>query len=623
MSCLLPPLRWFLVLLLIGPLLAGCEWLDRFDDPETRINTALPPDSGVQAARQRLLSHTADRPELQQAFESRWATRLRTRAVLCRRDYQPSWRDSDTDIRMRLSGSECFVEFDRSLERWIGFQRVQMVLSLPALRTAPAELPLLISHREHITHLVPAAQASVALLQGSRGFDLVDLGTGKALFSESASSSRPVMTLSPNGRVFSQTAGGRVALRTAEGGETLVELPDADAVLWLNPHALLVQNNSSSTGQRGLRLLDLASGEETPVPGQNTYAGRLIAPVPGTADRFTLLLAQGAEQIELSNASGRYEARLRNEVRSDSGGGFGLNTGGMTADGRRWVDGHQGLRLLNLDTLELQERSFLPARLTYAWPTADPDKFVLSLATPSGNGITSVVEPYVYSESAGTLAKLERGRGQRLQYVGSIRRLVALEGLNLRYLDAELPTEAPLPVDTLLSRFADEINQRRLAAAFAPAAATGSGPGGLAAGGQPTALQVQLRDAVVEGVGVYEGMGASQGGGGRPRMPGHVIVRVKRSAAPIALVLASYEPVRWRIVPEPGARLAAVLVSSHHPSTVDGAGTARVYQMGQGYAYQRQSAEFIKLQRATQEWTGKPFSVFQGSYNGGQFSVGG
>lgn len=618
--------RWILTCFLVGPLLTGCELTERFANPEARINAAVPPGSGVQAARQRLLSELADQPALVQAFEPRWASRMRSRAVLCSRDYLPSWQDSQADIRARLKASECFAEFDRSLERWVGLQRLQMVLALPALHPVPPTLPLLINHREFISGVALAREAPVAILQGSKGFDVVNLGTGKTIFSEPVAGGRPMLSLAPNGRVFAQTGSGGVAIRSTDGGETLVDLPLADGVLWLDSNALILRNNNSASA-RGLRLLDLASGEDTPVPGNSNGYAYLSAPVPGSTSRFNLLLNQGADQIELSNVGGRFEAQLRNELRSKSGKGFAINTGGMNADGTKWVDGSQGLRTLDLDTLEIQERSFEPAQSTTAWPTANPDQIIISLAVPSGNGVTSIVEPYLYTASSGTLAKLvrERSDSTRYHYIGSVKRLAVLEGQNLRFVD-ELQTEPAQPIDTVLSALANEINQRRLAAAFAAPdgsqgmRASGSFPG--AATLSPTPLHLQLRDSLVEGVGVYEGAGAAHGAG-KPRMAGRVLLHVRRSAKPTALVLSSYEPVRWRIFLGPGARLSAVFISSYYPSTVDGAGSARVYQMGTGYAYKRDSPEFAKLQRATIEWTGQPLSLFQGSYNAGSFTVGG
>lgn len=609
---------------LLGPLLTGCELTERFDNPEKRINAAVPPDSGVQAMRQRLLTQVVDNPEASQAFESRWASRLQSRAVTCRRDYLPTWRDTQADIRARLVASDCFAEFDRALERWVGLQRLQMVLAKPAFRTVPQTLPSLISHRNFISTLILARDAPVAIFQGLKGFDLMDLTTGKSIFSEAAYDGYAMLSLSPNGRAFAQKALGGVVIRSAEGGETLVELPMAEGVLWLDSNVVAIRSNrDGNNGARGLRLLDLVTGEDTAVPG-TFYDAHIATPVPGAPNRFNLLSGQGAAQIEIANVGGRYEAQLQNESRS---AGFATNTGGMTADGSKWIDGSQLLRTLNLETLAMQERNFDPARSVMAIPTANPDQIIISLATRSGNGVTSVVDPYVYTESTGTLAKLVRNQGTstRYRYISSIRRLALIEEQNLRYIE-DLQTESAQPLDKVLSALNDEINQRILAAAFAqqnPQSSmrvAGALPSAMAQ--PPTPLHLQLRDAQVEGVGVYEGMGAVHAAG-KSRMPGMVAVHVRRATSPTALVLASYEPVRWRIFMEPGARLSAVFLSGYHPSTVEGAGSARVYQMGSDYAYKRESGEFTKLQRATMEWIGKPMTVFQGSYVGSSFSVGG
>jgi hypothetical protein len=178
----------------------------------------------------------------------------------------------------------------------------------------------------------------------------------------------------------------------------------------------------------------------------------------------------------------------------------------------------------------------------------------------------------------------------------------------------------------VVAAFVDEMNQRRLAAAVlqaqsAPTVANSGGADAHRSAGEMTPLQAQLRDTQIEGIGVYEGAGAKHGGG-QARTAGFVEVRVRRSSRPITLVLSSYEPVRWRIVMEPGARLAAVLQSGYHDSTVIGAGTARVYQIGQGSAHEQQSRDYAELQRNVVRWAGKPMTVFQGRYAGSSFSVG-
>jgi hypothetical protein len=88
-------------------------------------------------------------------------------------------------------------------------------------------------------------------------------------------------------------------------------------------------------------------------------------------------------------------------------------------------------------------------------------------------------------------------------------------------------------------------------------------------------------------------------------------------------VLSSYEAVHWDLKLEPGARLAAVLVSSYKQPRVTGNGAARVMMMGGQYAYKIDTSEYNVLNMAVQRMTGKPIYYFQGRYEGSEFSVGG
>jgi len=181
----------------------------------------------------------------------------------------------------------------------------------------------------------------------------------------------------------------------------------------------------------------------------------------------------------------------------------------------------------------------------------------------------------------------------------------------------------------VLQAFIEEMNQRRLAAAVAQAS-TQLGPAGVGTPnavarsplGDQTPTQVQLREAQIEGIGVYQGAGAGRGSG-QARTAGVVEVRVRRSPKPVALVLSSYEPVRWMIITDSGARVAAVLLSGYHASTVVGAGAARVDQLGRSYAYEKGSRGYADLQQTVVSWAGKPMTYFQGRYEGSSFAVGG
>jgi hypothetical protein len=66
-----------------------------------------------------------------------------------------------------------------------------------------------------------------------------------------------------------------------------------------------------------------------------------------------------------------------------------------------------------------------------------------------------------------------------------------------------------------------------------------------------------------------------------------------------------------------------VVVSSSHPSQVIGVGATRVLTTGSTYAYKQDSPEYQALNRDIVRITGKAIGIFQGRYEGGQFSVGG
>jgi len=142
--------------------------------------------------------------------------------------------------------------------------------------------------------------------------------------------------------------------------------------------------------------------------------------------------------------------------------------------------------------------------------------------------------------------------------------------------------------------------------------------------GAPTdaRLAALAANADIEAVGVYEGGGIGKARGASART-GTVQVSVARSPRPIVLSLSSYEPVRWVITLEPGAKLAAVLQSGYYPSEVFGAGDARIYNLGRLYAYKRGSPEFQALSSEVRQWTGKGIDTFQGTYTGSSFRVGG
>ena len=129
--------------------------------------------------------------------------------------------------------------------------------------------------------------------------------------------------------------------------------------------------------------------------------------------------------------------------------------------------------------------------------------------------------------------------------------------------------------------------------------------------------------AQIEGVGVYQGTKTSPGLTINGRSAGFVDILIRRTAKPVVLILAAYEPIQWRLKVDSGAKLAAVLLSGYYQSEVIGAGSARVIVGGRSYAYDSQSSEFRTLDQHVIALTGKRINVFQGRYEGRSFAVGG
>ena len=128
------------------------------------------------------------------------------------------------------------------------------------------------------------------------------------------------------------------------------------------------------------------------------------------------------------------------------------------------------------------------------------------------------------------------------------------------------------------------------------------------------------RGAQVEAVSVFEAV-AMRAPCVTP-MPGPVRVLVRGARRPVVLVLSSHQAVAWELEVDPGAQLAAVLISGYGASTVAGAGDTRVSSIGGFYAFKRGSAEFKHLETEVLRCTGRHIEVFQSVYAGNSFEVG-
>lgn len=611
----------FKVLLLAGVslLLTACDLTQRFASPENRINAELPLQVDTRQAHERLVEQVASQPPERSALEKAWEAKLRLRALSCSPEYTPSWTQSSAAVRAALKDKACFAEFDHKLQRWVGMQRVRLLLAqaMPEpSKEAPSSLTL---QGSGYSLSGKDGSAPVIALLSQEGFELVSLLDGRVLFKER---DRPQeLNVSPNGRLFAQTGIGGVRIRASEGGETLLELHEARGITWLGKDLIALQG--SQQGKQA--VLALQRGEELPLPVDTLGHRSTLLPVPGMENRFTVLTYQGAFQFEYQN-EGAAAAKLTlvAEKLGSNNGLFVFNSLPSATNGQEWMLSPRKLLRFNPKTLEIKEVSFEPVQVTRAVPSSEPEQFLLQLAMP-GASANSRNGLYLFDAAQGTLARLEdtdQQQAEQIRYLPALKRFAQLHPPLIRLVD-KWQTAAPEPTEQVISAMIAEANQAMLAQATMVAERQKL-EAGSAVAADPS-LTALFRDARVEGLGVYEGKEKSLASlnSGPPRKVGKVQVDVRRSSRPLVLVLSAYDPVQWTLRLEPGARVAAVLLSGYNESSVIGMGNARVLKIGSDSAYTQENENYPALQRQVLRWAGKPMAVFQGAYAGSSFSVGG
>jgi hypothetical protein len=121
-------------------------------------------------------------------------------------------------------------------------------------------------------------------------------------------------------------------------------------------------------------------------------------------------------------------------------------------------------------------------------------------------------------------------------------------------------------------------------------------------------------------VSIYEAAGDS------PR--GIVDVEVRARPRPIALALASYDAVTWRLAVEPGAEIDRVIVHDRDPSAIEVLGLdpsvpiERLTTCGSAaYSWETRAWDVRRLVAAARIETGLVETTFQGCYAGARFTV--
>lgn len=614
-------------------LVSGCSKISEIMMPvSAKVNAAFPPDAEIRIAQENLATLLRQDAAAEEAFKEQWASRMDLRARNCSQGLSIGRFDTLAQVNALPIDRGCLNAQDAQLLQYLGIRQVAFRLAQTALRPlAPLSGTTIVPSIDgaQIYSAETASDAGVAVVRGTRG-ELMSAeipGGRKIAVLSLTPEAGYQMSVSPNGRVAAlQTVNNGVVFIDTETGNKLWTTRDIRRFhAWL-PEVSAALVNDAKTG--ALSLIDFQAGkiEVHPVALRNTTWAVRYTKAPsrmlvGSHRDFTL--------IEHTRDASGIHATATREFQITQGRGVTSSEPTLMLDGKAIV--FVSSRDLMMVDLESGQETL--------WQTADflnnsyAKLSETTLLVDSRMAGSIYTKPQVFDIKAATLAPVDSEDGRS----GILSALDGRNGYMRRNSNGilfagEVKAGTPEPLDTLLASFNLEKQLAKLAAeekaaemaAARPAYGAAYPPSAPAAVSASNSIIAALsRDAQVEAIGVYQGKtGASVASSGG-RKPGTVEVRVRRSVKPTVLVLSSYEPVRWHVMPEPGAKIAAVLVSGYYASQVTGTGNARIVTTGSSYAYKQDSPQYKALNRDVMRWTGKGIGVFQGRYEGASFSVGG
>lgn len=632
---------------------SGCS--DRFMSTPEKINRAFPPITEVRVAAESLRAVLLEKPDVIESFDRQYAARMQLRAMICAQTLTVGRLDSVDQVKGYAVNRECLNEQDLQLLQYLGIRHIGVLLARPALRPlVPLGPPMTVPsgggpdlYGAHV-----AGAAGVAVFSGARGeLVSVEIPGGKKI-ATLASVATPAagVLVSPNGRVVAaRLQTNNVLFIDTETGSKLWESKDLKQFYGWLPDVSAALAADAKTG--ALTLIDFDAGTVAPHPVALREPGWALqvsaAPsrvlIGGT--RLLSLLEHVRSGLVIK-ASVVKELQLRQNRSMSSMSPPSLMHGGKTI-----VFG-SGRDLMAL-SLETGNETVWPVGDLFVGRYAKLSETTLLVDMAERDSAGAKVA--VFDIDKATLAPVATGDTGN----GTLTDLPGRTGFVRRsyqelWLGDKVKSGEPVTLDSVvnahnlarqIARLEAETRddgrvehgaQLQSSSTFAAPIATIASPslplampsrtapaarnGPSAVPGQDAILTSLVRAARMEAVGVYQGAAATTGAQGRK--VGNVEVRVRRGK-PIILVLSSYEPVRWRVVQESGARVVSVLLSGYYQSEVTGIGNARIVNTGSNYAYEAGSAQHVALNRQTILYTGKPIDSFQGRYEGSTFTVGG
>lgn len=605
--------RFILPLLAAVAIVAGYRpvesWLERYLplSSEDKLVAALPLGPARQQQIQRIVESAASTAKAR--FDLELNSRLKIRALSCTQGFQVQWYQSREAINASVGHSQCLDDQELSIAQWLGFIETGKLLAMPALREAAGEPVGLVQVNGGIRAIKYARQAAIALLGTGNDLAVVDLHSGEVLHRDPWQNNQGTLSeLSANGRLYARDVGRLLSIVDAASGTEVVRIPDAmgHAFFWLDDHTAVF----SQIGEGSTHLIDFDSGQRFDLGVPRSWNRAL--PMPGKPDHYLLLGGQHNYEIEVLRQLRPVKARIVAQHDVDSHDSFaGLENNNPSRDGTRYYGIDDGLFLLDVQQVALTRIDTAPLRLARVTATPQAGQILLEGSAPGLRATDA--RRYIYDIGSQTIAPISdpRYNGSRLDYVPSFDVMALVEGNRITF-HHDLPTGLPQPLALWRVQLADRQNAQVAQAQQIQA---------IVQRVENAPLKALAATALVEGVGVYQAAGGVHQGG--THEPGLVLVEVKPGRQPTVLVLSSYEPVRWRLRLQPGSQLGLVLVSGYYPSTVEGAGDARVVAIGTGFAYSQGSSAYQRLSESVMRYAGKGFDLFQGAYSGSRFTVGG
>ena len=615
--------------------ISGCSFIEEaFLSPGEKINRAFPPSADIRATEETLRNLTDDDESVQEKLFTQYGALREIRGLTCGKSLAISRFDSVEDTRKLPVSRDCLIAQDEILLRFLQIKQVERRMSQAALRPiTPLEAPTFVSPGLDVTSGISAPAAGVAILQGTRGELLsIEMPSGKPIVKLPQLSAARFhdALLSPNGRVLALPGGyGQgVTFFDTETGAVLWQAKEAYEVLaWLAELSAAVAVGSD--GQ--LFIIDFQSGE-------------LAAGLPALKRQtWALPLPDGRVAIGTGRALSlvAYE-RDANGIQGTILKSFTIKTGPGVTSSRptSMLDGRALFFVSMRDLMKLD----LESGQETLWKTGEfiGNRYAkLSEATVLVDVYERPVktQPWILNIEDASLSPVETEEGR----VGIINELDGRAGFMRRSLDGvwfglHLQQSEPLALADFLGNRNLERQMAKLEA-MTQQSSTTAGQTMLGGGGlrpfppgytaqQPlerpsTAIPFAdvAKDAQIEGVGVYESSNSLPKGPGN--RPGSISLAIRPTAKPLILVLSSYESVTWRISPQDKDNIKLILLSSYYPSSVEGADNARTVVINGGFAYSRESEDYARLRKAVMGQTGRDIQIFQGSYKGANFSVGG